>query len=182
MMTTKKLSTLIPLSILLLGIAGPASAQSQSWFKQIPNGKARFKVLNQFNKEAVVDKETGLVWELQPSSTLFDWDSAGSRCHGLKTGGRMGWRLPSVEELGSLVDTSQNSPALPNRHPFLNFQSGEYWSATTFPLNHDNGQVTTLSRTISFAGTGIAGQQTKNTTGPFTVCVRGGKGHDGGIH
>ena len=35
-------------------------AQPQSWDKTI-NGASRFKVLNDFNKEAVLDRETGLV-------------------------------------------------------------------------------------------------------------------------
>ncbi len=39
-----------------------AAAAPQSWDRVIPNGAKRFKVLEQFNQEAVLDVETGLVW------------------------------------------------------------------------------------------------------------------------
>ena len=44
-----------------LGWVSTATAQIQSWDKQLGGG--RFKVLAQFNNEAVLDQETGLVWE-----------------------------------------------------------------------------------------------------------------------
>jgi hypothetical protein len=40
------------------------------------------------------------------------------------------WRLPTINELESLVDADQHSPALPNNHPFTSLQEG-YWSSTT---------------------------------------------------
>ena len=46
-------------------------AQVNSWDKKI-DGSARFKVLDAFNNEAVLDKETGLVWELAPELLSLD--------------------------------------------------------------------------------------------------------------
>ena len=146
----RSISTIVLLATLALGVTGNAAAQSQSWFKQFKNGKARFKVLPAFNKDAVLDKETGLVWELQPSSTFRDWDSALSLCHQLFLGNRLGWRAPTIEELASLVDRALTSPALAKKHPFLNIQNTAYWSSTTFPLNHNSVQVSTLARTVVF--------------------------------
>ena len=37
----------------------------------------------------------------------------------------------TVEELASLVDSTQGPPTLPNGHPFNDVQSNFYWSATT---------------------------------------------------
>lgn len=37
-----------------------------SWDRRIDNVTQRFKVLDEFNSEAVVDKETGVVWERRP--------------------------------------------------------------------------------------------------------------------
>jgi hypothetical protein len=58
--------------------------------------------------------------------------SAQSHCNTLKTGGRLGWRLPTLQELASLVDPSVPfpGPTRPAGHPFSNVQSGNYWSAT----------------------------------------------------
>ena len=89
---------------------------------------------------AVLDKETGLVWEKSPDTTTRAWDNGTSDdavyyCYNKTVGGRKGWRLPTVEELASLIDTTQNSPALPSGHPFLNVRSGYYWSSTQYPGN-----------------------------------------------
>jgi hypothetical protein len=83
---------------------------------------------------AVLDNETGLVWDRSPSPDDWRWEGAVRRCHIREVGGRYGWRLPTVEELTSLLDPSQTSPMLPEGHPFLNIQVGSghtYWTQTT---------------------------------------------------
>jgi len=79
---------------------------------------------------AVLDKETGLVWEKSPDTTNSTWVDAITYCYNKNVGGRKGWRLPTVPELASLVDPTQSSPALPSGHPFQNVQAGIYWSST----------------------------------------------------
>jgi hypothetical protein len=90
----------------------------------------RFIVLTDWNSEAVLDRETGLVWEQAPETAPAVWSFARVVCSRKTVGGRFGWRLPSVYELASLMDPTQSNPALPLGHPFTNVQS-EYWSATT---------------------------------------------------
>ena len=85
--------------------------------------------------EAILDKETGLTWAA--NADLFGkltWQNAIDSCADLSLGGRKGWRLPSREELASLVDPSQTSPAVPPGcdYYFRNVQSGGYWSSTTY--------------------------------------------------
>jgi uncharacterized protein DUF1566 len=58
------------------------------------------------------------------------WAQASWNCINKNVGGRKAWRLPSIAELVSLVDQTQNSPALPTNHPFTRLQE-IYWSATT---------------------------------------------------
>ena len=103
-----------------------------AWDRQL--GAGRFLVLTNWNQEAVLDKETGLVWERSPTSTVHTWVDARFQCTSRTTGGRKGWRLPSVHELASLMDPNNqggNPPHLPPGHPFNNVQSDFYWSATT---------------------------------------------------
>ena len=92
----------------------------------------RFVILPAFNSEAVLDKETGLVWEKSPQTTSARWIVAHRTCIEKNVGGQKGWRLPSLQELASLVDPSVAPPglALPPGHPFLAVQSAVYWSAT----------------------------------------------------
>ena len=92
----------------------------------------RFVILPTFNSEAVLDKETSLVWEKSPQTTSATWSVAHRTCTEKHVGGQKGWRLPSLEELASLVDSSVAPPglALPPGHPFLAIRSAVYWSAT----------------------------------------------------
>ena len=66
---------------------------------------------------AVLDRETGLVWERSPDPTHRNRRLAASACHDKIIGGRKGWRLPTISELASLVDPHQDSPALPEGAP-----------------------------------------------------------------
>jgi hypothetical protein len=105
---------------------------SQSWDKKL-SGASRFTVLSDFGGAAVRDNETGLVWEQSPETKTVNWVSARFQCTSRKIGGRMGWRLPSVHELASLVDPSVSpGPTLPAGHPFANVQADHYWAATSF--------------------------------------------------
>jgi hypothetical protein len=103
---------------------------TQNWDKVLPAAQ-RFTVLAAFNNEAVRDNETGLVWERSPATTAEPWFNTRGACAIKNVGGRIGWRLPSLPELSSLVDPSA-SPGLtlPVGHPFSNVQ-GEYWSGST---------------------------------------------------
>ena len=80
----------------------------------------------------MLDKETGLVWEQSPGTFSDNWSFARGSCLNKGVGGRLGWRLPSVAELASLVDPSVAfpGPTLPAGHPFSTVTGDFYWSAT----------------------------------------------------
>ena len=129
---------LVALGLLAL-TASPAQAASgpgpyyaePAWDQSLP-ALTRFLILTNWNSAAVLDKETGLVWERSPAITDFSWNSARSECTSRTTGARKGWRLPSINELASLIDPSvAPGPTLPPGHPFLTVQSAGYWSAST---------------------------------------------------
>src|SRR5689334_6098081 len=50
--------------------AGPYYA-TPSWDQTLP-ASTRFIILSNFTSEAVLDRDTGLVWERSPSTLLFD--------------------------------------------------------------------------------------------------------------
>jgi len=98
----------------------------------------------------VTDHLTGLIWLKNanvPSATRT-WATALTDVAQLNTDGTMNgnsagdtsnggshqtdWRLPTVQELQSLIDYGQYSPALPTGHPFTGVQSSYYWSSTTY--------------------------------------------------
>jgi hypothetical protein len=145
----------------------------------------RFLVLSNFAGEAVMDRETGLVWERSPGDTDRDgdvdlddahtWADARIICAHRKTvGGRKGWRLPSFAELSSLIDPSFFFPVLllPPGHPFgKNIQYSGYWSATT-----DADRPDFAAWKVSF-GDGDVAPSSKTDIG-FVWCVRGGMNAD----
>lgn len=107
-----------------------------AWDRIIP---ASQRFVDALDGNAVLDKETGLVWAEAPDSTLRTWQDAMDYCPSLVLGGRLGWRLPTIDELGSLVDpAASGSPKLPGGHPFQNVQADAYWSSTTNSGNINN--------------------------------------------
>lgn len=171
-------SILIPTLMLVVFVPAAALAAGGSGFPTWSSKftKGRFTVLPAFNKEAVFDKETGLVWEQSPSPSTFTWFTALAHCYDLEVGGRKGWRLPTIEELASLVDTSVlGSPKLPAGHPFSSDvqSSSFYWSATTLADDTDQARQVSL-------GDGSLNSDDKTTPSlDFAWCVRGGQGIDG---
>jgi hypothetical protein len=152
---------------LVLANYGGEGNHTLRWDQNLP-AATRFVILAAFNSDAVLDKETGLVWEKAPQTETATWNSARFACTGNTTGGRKGWRLPSVHELNSLVDPSVAfpGPTLPPGHPFLIVQSALYWSATT--LAED-------PRYACFVDFGSGGVSTLFKSRSFRVwCVRGG--------
>ena len=161
--------------------AGPYYA-TPSWDQQLP-ASTRFVVLSNWidaahpsGGAAVLDRETGLVWEQSPTApptipNTFNWESAQAHCNALNTGGRMGWRLPTLQDLASLVDRSVSpGPRLPSGHPFSNVQAADYWSATVFATDTSSAWVVDF-----FNGFVVLGGKIETH---FAWCVRGGQGVD----
>lgn len=100
----------------------------RNWQQAHPAEK-RFVLMPNFNNEAVLDKETSLVWELSPQAANVTWNEARATCPKRLTGGQKGWRLPAPAEMRSLVGPAVDSPVphLPPGHPFLNIQPTSYW-------------------------------------------------------
>ena len=140
----------------------------------------RFIVLADWNSEAVLDRETGLVWERSPSTSPLLWLNAQRHCNRSNTGDRLGWRLPTLQELASLVDRTQPNPALPSGHPFQkeNVQSSEfsfYWSATTLAGTGNEPLAWGVSFGIGFVDNVVNALKSDQA---FVWCVRGGQGVD----
>jgi hypothetical protein len=131
-----------------------------------PDGcnSTRFKCV--MGGDAVLDLETGLLWERTPSAAAVGWVAAIDICDRLSTGNRAGWRLPRIEELRSLVDPSQSDPALPLSHPFLFSDQTNFWSSST---DHSS---TDFAKSMLLVNGAVSFQQKPGPTPGW--CVRGG--------
>jgi hypothetical protein len=138
---------------LLMSTAYAQTAQPIPAWDHVIAGAARFEVLRDFGNDAVLDHETGLVWERAPdTSATYPYYLAAQYCLNLSLGGRKGWRVPSIFELSTLLDTTIAPPAplLPAGHPFRNVSKFLwFWSSThdtnvmplQWGLNTMNGTV-----------------------------------------
>jgi hypothetical protein len=145
---------------------GPYYA-TPSWDQKLATN--RFVILANWNSEAVLDRETGLVWEKSPDTSARNWFNAQGHCNNRSVGGRKGWRQPGVQELASLVDpTTSPGPTLPAGHPFVNVQSAIYWSGTT------DATVPSSAWAVGFNNGGVGLGGAKSNTYPVW-CVRGGQ-------
>ena len=152
----------------------PVAAEPLPTWDNVINGPGRFRVLRDFNNAAVLDRETGLVWEQSPDTGTRDWLVAHRFCIDRAVGNRnrKGWRLPTVQEIVSLVDPTQDPPSLPAGHPFSNVQPDFYWSATTFGENPALAWGAGFENDLTEPGARF----TTKTTARLTWCVRGGHG------
>jgi uncharacterized protein DUF1566 len=131
---------------------------------------SRFQILEEYRGEAVLDIDTGLIWERNPSSSETAWANASLRCALTSTGGRLGWRLPSFFELMTLVEPAPRAaarkPSLPTGHPFRGVKADPYWTTSSQDIEPANAYIVDFLR-------GDVAVQRKNRSHAWW-CVRGG--------
>jgi hypothetical protein len=169
---------------LLAVLAAPAAAQlsvtangpyyaTPSWDQKLTTN--RFVILANWNNEAVLDRETGVVWQRSPLDSPVSLSFGATLCHLTNTGGRRGWRLPRAEELSSLLapDPDTGMATLPAGHPFNDIHTisqGFYWSSTR-SLTPSSTQMWVVSFYNGAGGPFSSGSH-------YLWCVRGGQGAD----
>lgn len=188
---TPPLTTVAPTQIVTMPqwpSASGAYYARPSWDQTLPctapAACPRFVLLSNMNNEAVLDLNTGLVWERSPLPAPTSWSAAFGYCNEQVTGGVAGWRLPKVQELASLTDLSvyaTPAPAvllglkvLPPGHPFINVQY-LYWAANTSGSSPTDAYYVNFNRLRTLS----AVTSTSSKINPLSVwCVRGGAGGD----
>jgi hypothetical protein len=127
----------------------------------------RFEIV--MDGEAVLDKETGLVWQRTPMNVQEVWAGGQWSCHASNVGQRFGWRLPTAQELESLGDLSNDcwwkpgwTAELPCGHPFIDLK-GVYWSSTTWFFDSNKAICS-------------GGGPVDKSAELYVWCVRGGNG------
>jgi len=148
---------------------GPSYMKLNSQGEVIPDSDTRWAM--------VLDKSTGLVWEVKTrDNTLHDrertytWGGAMDFIIALnseKFGSFSDWRLPSRDELLSIVNHSRTDPTIDLQF-FPNTVSSHYWTYTTFTSR------STMAWCINFLD-GSGWDRSPKTTAKYVRAVRGGK-------
>jgi hypothetical protein len=132
----------------------------------------------------VTDNYTGLIWQQSDSATpsgtaVMPWSGAASYCAGLGLNGHT-WRVPSINELATLVDEAHVGPAI-NKTMFPGTKYGSYsnnwyWASTTYgtssygwAINFDDGFTGYNSGTATGKN---GGPEWNYFTGAWVRCVR----------
>jgi len=152
----------------------PGTVKEVQW--EVHAANPRFAVFDPgspgTSDDLVLDRETGLVWEREPSAGIRNWQALKDWCWTINRGGRKGFRTPTMAELGSIMDLGNSNPVLPDNHPFQNVVSSYYWSA--------NSQSSTPTAAwVMHFGDGDPGIWAKtNIVNVSGWCVRGGQDMD----
>jgi len=114
----------------------------------------------------VTDTSTGLMWQQAYSPGTGTWEQALAYCEGLNLGGYTDWRLPTVNELRSLLDYSRYESMI-NATYFPGTVSSFYWSSTT------DAEFTDRACGVGFYDGYDSGHNKYNST--YVRAVRGGQ-------
>ena len=78
------------------------------------------------------DNVSGLMWQKATAPGTYTWDEAKTYCAGRSLGGYSDWRLPTIKELTTLVDSNIPYPGPTiNTVYFPDTVASYYWSSTT---------------------------------------------------
>jgi hypothetical protein len=121
---------------------------------------SRFKCV--WSNLAVLDNETGLMWE-RTASSVFNGERTFDLARSCGVGGRGGWRLPSLHELASVANS------LPPEAPFILPPGGSYFWTITRTSNNLLRQWTAATPT---ANTSFATSSARRDQLRHYWCVR----------
>jgi hypothetical protein len=141
----------------------------------------------------VTDLALGLTWQQIDDGRTRDWPGALQYCENLNLAGHDDWRLPNIKELETLVDYTQNDPALDQRYVRQTDKKGWFWSSTTHGDNISMASYVCFGKCVSKDGvdthgagaqrsdpkagdpsrwTSLGGQQDEVRINNYVRCVR----------
>ena len=109
---------------LLAGLFAAIALGARSSSADAPPG--RYSVAN----GTVTDTRTGLVWQATAPSGVYAWTDAVSYCQNLPLAGG-GWRVPTCNELLTLVDPTRSNPAI-DVNVFVAAPASIFWSSSPY--------------------------------------------------
>lgn len=109
-----------------------------------------FTVQTIVNQKVVLDNNTGLMWQQTISANKYtwgsavSWDKAVSYCNNMSYAGYDDWRLPTPQELLTIVDNSKYDPAIDETY-FPDTPSDSFGSSSTYVNNTSRAWIAHFS-------------------------------------
>ncbi|MCX5828040.1 MAG: DUF1566 domain-containing protein [Deltaproteobacteria bacterium] len=109
----------VPIAVILIVIIvvmvvvtfGNRSADEQKQATPQIQSKSRFIA---YNDGTVLDTKTKLMWVVRDNGSGISWKKAESYCVNYRGGGYTDWRMPTLDELKGLYESSKSRPAVCN--------------------------------------------------------------------
>ena len=79
----------------------------------------------------VTDTQSGLMWISKDNGTPISWHDAQKYCEDLQVGGYNDWRMPTLAELASLYDPSEEGQGGYHTIKFVTITSQSCWASET---------------------------------------------------
>ena len=92
--------------------------------------------------QIVTDTVSHLQWQDDEDAKNITktWQEAIDYCEGISPGGYTDWRLPNINELKSIVDSSKTNPAVVTGFQNI-YDIDNYWSSTTYEGFKDDAWI-----------------------------------------
>lgn len=131
----------IPSQYLKINLSDISRSQKTKWAYNMhvvnPN---RFKdYYTATSTPAIQDTLTDIIWEKNPISWAFSVEEAAQKCYSKW----LGWRLPTIHELRTILSFNKNSKWAFSHHP--NIPQSTYWSFhgnPSYMIMNENGNIT----------------------------------------
>ena len=161
------LTILMTVAVLTLSGAPVLKTGQTTVYAEYDDGYYQTGALRSYSRsgDVVSDNATGLEWQDNENITKT-WSDAISYCSDLLLDGG-GWRLPSIEELETLLDNERYDPAVTEgifNHISWTYLISEYSTSTIDALDND------YAWSVSFRGGGSSGY--KKAVSIYVRCVR----------
>jgi len=88
--------------------------------------------------DVVIDKDRKLMWQDDKAviNNKMNWQEARKYCKNLNLAGFSDWRLPTIQELSTIIDLDRYNPAIAKE--FKNVRSEWYWTNTSYADDSSN--------------------------------------------
>jgi len=118
----------------------------------------------------VIDSKTSLEWQDDQEAFKVEWNDAINYCETLELDNHTDWRLPNINELKTIVDSSKDVSIINGFEQIGEEGSLEYWTSTSV-------DATPSSAWIIYFSSGAIGGISKNSSCYFR-CVRNKDSND----
>ncbi|MEA2091188.1 MAG: DUF1566 domain-containing protein, partial [Campylobacterota bacterium] len=123
---------------------------------------------------AVKDNWTGLLWQKSDNGTTLSWEDAIGHCENLTLAGK-NWHLPNIKQMHTVMDMTQEDPALNPLYFSVSDSNNVFWTSTT-----DMFTISTADYILAWAVqqyhaadvmAGIAKTDTESYNAHTAICV-----------